>query len=569
MLTAADTYVVVLALTAMMADLGIPATHLERAAPVLSGFLIGYVTMLPLLGRLSDRHGRRPVMLGCLAIFAVGSLITASAQDLLGVIVGRTSQGLGGGGLIPVTLAMVADHWPPERRGPPLGAVAAAQEVGSLVGPLYGAALVTWAGWRSIFWINVAIAVALGVGLGVRRPRDRSSSRWRRADPIGRVLLIVSGIAAVVAVTAPPPLTGNDVVGVLFTTVLLGPMTLTVAALSAIGLAAITLVWEISRPAGRALIPIRRSGEELLRGDWLGALLVGVSLGSLVLTFATSDPSREVIADDASLLLPVGLLAAVLFVIHERRHPDPLISLRIFRDRIAAGALLTNLALGGALMAAVIDVPLFARATVYPDSQVQAAMVLVRFLIAVPVGAAIGGWAGQRWGPDLVATAGMVLAAIMFWLMAGWTETTLAEPGLGGLVHGYDAALIAGGVGFGLAIAPVNAAILSRVTSDRHGMATSLVVAARTVGMLGGVSLLTAVGLHRFYAAAASLPSPTQLCPTHPVHCPEFQHLATLAGISELHAIFLGAMGCAGVAAGAALMLRGAPAKRGVAASPG
>src|SRR5467141_2211478 len=82
MVAAADTYVVVLALPSIMNDVGIPISQLQQAAPIISGFLLGYVVVLPLLGRLSDLYGRRPVFLGCLAAFAAGSVITASAQGL-------------------------------------------------------------------------------------------------------------------------------------------------------------------------------------------------------------------------------------------------------------------------------------------------------------------------------------------------------------------------------------------------------------------------------------------------------------------------------------------------------
>src|ERR1700682_809129 len=102
LLGAADTYVVVIALPAVMSAVGIGLAHLQEATPIISGFLLGYVAALPLLGRLSDLYGRAPVLTACLIIFATGSLITASATSLGAVVVGRTLQGAGGGGLVPV-----------------------------------------------------------------------------------------------------------------------------------------------------------------------------------------------------------------------------------------------------------------------------------------------------------------------------------------------------------------------------------------------------------------------------------------------------------------------------------
>ncbi|HEX4472119.1 MAG TPA: MFS transporter, partial [Nocardioides sp.] len=131
---AADTYVVVLALPDMMESTGIPLDQLQRGAPIVSGFLLGYVAMLPLIGRIADLRGRVPVLVAALTLFAVGSLVTTASYDLTSLVVGRFLQGMGGGGLVPATLALVADLYPAERRGVPLGVVSAVQELGSVVG---------------------------------------------------------------------------------------------------------------------------------------------------------------------------------------------------------------------------------------------------------------------------------------------------------------------------------------------------------------------------------------------------------------------------------------------------
>ena len=79
---AADTYVVVLALPDMMGSVGLSIDQLQRAAPIVSGFLLGYVAMLPLIGRIADLRGRTPVLVAALVVFAFGSLVTAAAYDL-------------------------------------------------------------------------------------------------------------------------------------------------------------------------------------------------------------------------------------------------------------------------------------------------------------------------------------------------------------------------------------------------------------------------------------------------------------------------------------------------------
>ena len=116
---AADTYVVVLALPDMMAGVGVSIDELQRGAPIVSGFLLGYVAMLPLIGRIADLRGRVPVLVAALLVFAVGSLVTTLAYDMPTMVAGRFLQGVGGGGLVPATLALVADLYPVERRGVP------------------------------------------------------------------------------------------------------------------------------------------------------------------------------------------------------------------------------------------------------------------------------------------------------------------------------------------------------------------------------------------------------------------------------------------------------------------
>ena len=161
LIAAIDTYVIVLALPAIMADVGIGIDQLQAATPIISGFLLGYVVVMPMLGRLSDVYGRRPLLLLCLAVFAAGSLVTASAHDLGSVVAGRALQGLGGGGLVPVTLALVADLWPADRRGVPLGVIGGVQELGSVLGPLYGGLILTVASWQTIFWLNLPATTQL------------------------------------------------------------------------------------------------------------------------------------------------------------------------------------------------------------------------------------------------------------------------------------------------------------------------------------------------------------------------------------------------------------------------
>ncbi len=559
LLAAADTYVVVLVLPDMMTGVGITTDQLQRATPIISVFLLGYVAMLPLVGRLSDRHGRTPALIGCLAAFALGSAFTAAARALPLVVVGRGLQGLGGGGLVPVTLAVVADSWPPRRRGVPLGAVGAVQETGSLLGPLYGAAVVAVATWRTVFWVNLVVAAALAVVLAARSgavsPQQHAREDARpggsglrragrhRGDPVGWLLLCVGLAGLLLALIAPAALTDSVTLGRLYVPVTASAAWLTPLALGTVVLLGSFIAWELVRPpTAAAAVPLRRLPDVVRDADVPGAVLLAASLGCIVAAFASADPSRHVLSPVGGWLLGAAAVLAAAFVVREARCREPLVPLGTLRDPAAYGALIVTLATGAALMAVLVDVPIFARTTRYPGSQLDAALVLVRFLAAVPIGAFLGGAVCERMSYRITAAGGMLLAAGALVVMARWSADALA--GIGSTV-----VLVAAGLGFGVAVAPVNAAMLRAVRASVHGLASALVVVARMTGMLVGVSTLTAVGLHRFYADVAALPSPITLCPRSPTSCPAYDHALQHAALAEIHAVFAGAAVCALVAA--------------------
>jgi MFS family permease len=539
LVTAADTYVVVLALPDILTGVGVGIDELQRATPVVGGFLLGYTATLPLLGRLADLRGRVPVLAGCLLLFAVGSLLTATADGLGTAVLGRGLQGIGAGGLVPATLALVADRWAPERRALPLGVVGAAQEAGAVLGPLAGAAVLAVADWRAIFWLNLLLGLGLAAGV-------LAGGRAGRPDPVGLTLAVLAAVALGLQLAAPAVLAEDVTLGLLYVPVapsleVATPLVL-VAALATAGLVARSLLV----PAG-AVLPVRGLRRLVTEVDVAGSALVVVALGSLVWAFAAADPATEIVAH-GSLLLPLAALAGIAFVLHERRTPAPVLPLPALRPVGAWGALLVNLLVGVALVAALVDVPLFARNTTTPGDQLGAALVLLRLLIAVPVGAVAGGWLCRLVPPRFVASAGMALSSVAFVAMTGWDERSL--DGAWSTV-----VLVAAGLGFGMAIAPVSTVLFAVTGADVHGTAGALAVVARTIGMLIGLSLLTAVALRRFTAEVTAIGTPFDLCPQTPTDCPAYETATEAAILVQLQTVFAGAAIAAGLAALAALLL--------------
>ncbi len=315
--------------------------------------------------------------------------------------------------------------------------------------------------------------------------------------------------------------------------------------LVALGLLIAAAGWEGAAPAGvRPVAPLRQGVGVLRRSDLPGSALLAGGLACIVVTFSTADPSRQVLASSAPVVVPLGVVLAGAFWWRQKRAAAPLIEPGAFARPAAWGGFLVNLALGGGLMAALIDVPLFARSTVDPGSETSAALVLLRFLVAVPIGAVLGGvLCRHRSRAAYVAAGGMALATLAFVAMTSWSATAL-----GGGLRPSDVELVVCGLGFGLAIAPVNVAVLGAVSARHHALASALAVVARTIGMLAGLSALTAVALRRFYEATARIGSPLTLCPTHPESCPVYDAASTRAIVSELHTIFAGAAVCTALA---------------------
>ncbi|GAA3534560.1 MFS transporter [Aeromicrobium panaciterrae] len=554
---AADTYVVVLALPDMMSATGLELDELQRAAPIVSGFLLGYVAILPLIGRISDLRGRVPVLLGSLAVFAVGSLITAAAYNLETIVTGRLIQGVGGGGLIPPTLALVADMWPPPKRGLPLGIVGAVQELGSVVGPLYGAVVLAFGDWRDIFWLNCAIGLVLAAAmLRHRDPVGPGAVRTVRRDYLGMGLgaLVLTGLTLIMleptrlvqGVNSGRPFVPFSGDSRWFT-----PL--------AVATGALLLLFLLRQAMARyPLIGWRSWGDLARETDIWGAVLLTTGLGAVILTFASAEPEKAAVSSQAPWLLPIAVVAFIGFHLRQRRAERPLIPRGALGARPAWGALVVSFFIGAALIAALVDIPFFARLTVYRDSQLDAALVLVRFLVALPIGAVIGGYLLRRMPAHVLTPIAMVLSAAAFFHMATWHATSLNH-------ETETLSLVLGGLGFGLAIAPVNAALLAHTADSVHGVTSALLIVARMVGMLLGISALTTIGLRAFYAASDKIPPAQDLCNGAAAACQAYKDAVRDAGITQLHTVFVGAAVCALIAAALSLvLLRGTAGERAV-----
>src|ERR1700730_14855492 len=202
-------------------------------------------------------------------------------------------------------------------------------------------------------------------------------------------------------------------------------------------------------------------------------------------------------------------------------------------------------------MVALVDTPLLGR-LVFKLDQLGSGLLLSHFLIGVPAGALLGGLLASRIGLRVTAVGGMACAAIGFVQMSGWHADELTLDA--GPFRVADLALGACGLGFGIVIAPLAASVLEPTQSAQHRLASSRVVLARTVGMLVGLSALTAFGLYRFRQI---LGTPSLTDPDLQARIDLLERLVATAFLQEYREIFIIAAGLCVLAAAVALVTLG------------
>ncbi len=346
---ALDLTVIATILPRIVQDLQINTADIDRYIWIVNAYLLAYVVAIPVVGRISDLTGRRVAFTLALLVFVAGSLWCAAAHSLGWLIAGRAIQGAGGGALLPITMALVGDVLPPARRAAALGLVGAIDTLGWVLGPLWGALIVSSEvsaePWRWVFLLNVPFGVIAWLAIA-RSPGTNMRSGVRDS------------------------LRGFDLGGALLLSIAL-------------------LLLHLGLSAG---------------GEFGGhnAATGGRALGG----------TRNPLAAYSIPLIAGAVALGALLIAREHRAARPLLPPALFHSARFSAAMAANFVAGASLIVAMVDVPVVVTLLVDPDRVAAVtALMMAPFTILMALLSFAGGRLAFRLGERQTTWIGLLLAA--------------------------------------------------------------------------------------------------------------------------------------------------------------
>lgn len=291
---AIDQTIVASALPAIARDLG----EVERVSWIIVLYLVANTVAAPVYGRLGDAFGRRRMLLVALGVYALGATLCAFAPSLTWLAACRFLQGLGGGGLISLSVALIAEAVPPRERGRFQAWIAAVFSGASALGPVVGGLLTQHVGWHAVFLIQLPLSAAAGwlamTRLGHAAPGQRQGFNF---DWPGLLLFALFVAPALLALDQARRLTGGAL-AVAF-------------GLAVVAATALVLLLRWERRAPDPLLPLNLLGHPVVwRTNLLTALVAGAFVGSVAFLPIYFTAVRGLSPSGAGLaLLPLAALA--------------------------------------------------------------------------------------------------------------------------------------------------------------------------------------------------------------------------------------------------------------------
>lgn len=461
LLAALDQTIVATALPTIVSELG-GAEHLSW---VVTSYMLASTATTVLWGKLGDLFGRKTLFIACILIFLVGSILSGTSQTMGQLIAWRAVQGVGGGGLMVLSQAIIGDVVPPRDRGRYQGLFGAVFGVSSVAGPLLGGFFVDNLDWRWVFYVNIPVGIIALAVVGSVLPRITTATR-PRIDYAGIVLLATISTAVVLLTS----------------------------------LGGTTWAWSSVQVWAMAALAV------------------------------------------------VGLVA---FVAVERRAPEPVLPLHLFRNKVFSVAAVIGFAVGFAMFGAITYLPLYLQ-TVKGSTPTESGLEMTPMMLGLLITSIGSGQLISRTGRYKVfPITGTAVTAVGLYLLSLMDQgTTTLQAGLSMFVFG---------AGLGMVTQVLVIAVQNAVSYRDLGTATSGTTYFRTIGSSVGVAVFGTIFANRLAAEAATavpdaaqgvcgpaaLTASTQALAQCP---PDVQTWFLDAYATALHVVFLGAVPVAALA---------------------
>ena len=383
-------------------------TSLQSLQWIITGYMLAAAAVIPLSGWLSDRYGAKRVYLVALVLFTAGSALCAVATTASTLTIFRVLQGLGGGMLMPVGMAILYRLAPPDKRGAVMGLFGIPMLLGPALGPVISGWLLEFASWPWIFLINVPVgAVALFVGLR-SLPNLAAEHTEARLDTLG---------------------------------MLLGP------------LAFASLTYGIS---------------ESTEAGWTGrSTVTGIT---------------------------VGLISLAAFIARELTTTQPLLELRVFKNRDFSLAIMTNWLMIAGMFGTFFLIPVFLQ-QVRGYSPFQTGLTTLPNALVAAMTMPLAGRLFDRVGARPPVFVGLLIVMVAFWMLSGLSIATTA----------WDlmVPLAVMGGGMGMAMMPLGTHVLNSAPRNLVSRVTSLTGSCQNVVASLAIASFTTLLQSRFVANSA------------------------------------------------------------------
>lgn len=380
-----------------------------RIAPALyawltTAYLVTATVMLPIYGKLSDRFGRKPILITGVSVFLTGSLLCGLSPGAMTLIAARAIQGFGAAALFTTVFAVIADIFPPAERGKYMGLISGVMGLTSVIGPLAGGFITDTFGWHWVFFINLPIgAVALWFIITSMPRLGGHADHALPVDVAGAVLLIVGVVPLMIALS-------------------------------------------IGRSDPGA------AGDGYAWGTWP------------VLT-----------------MLGVGTAGIAAFVIRERRAPDPILHLELFRNPVIGYGSAALFVIGGAFLFGIVFLPLFL-VNVTGVSATDAGLAMMPLTLGIVLASMSAGQFVSRFGhPKRLMLGALFILAVSF-LVMGFTLSPESSR------WSVSARMLLMGLGIGPTL-PLYTLVMQAASSPKDlGVVTAASTFSRSLGQVLGLA---------------------------------------------------------------------------------